>query len=160
MGAVHGRRTVSCTYESKNARYSAIQHESLQRIFYDKPNIRVMRGPPCRRERTDRRVACLPEATYYKPRGVPVRDLEIVEISINELEAMRLCDMDGMGQVEAAQRMGVSRHTFWLHLKAARRKVIDALMYGKAIMIEGGRYVLDEGGELVADERDEKKSKP
>ena len=104
-----------------------------------------------KRERTDRRVGCLPEATYYKPRGIPVRNLEIVEISINDLEAMRLCDMIGIGQVEAARRMGVSRRTFWLHLKAARRKIIDALLNGKAIMIDGGRYVLDDGGRLIPD---------
>jgi len=100
--------------------------------------------PIPKKERTDRRVGCLPEATYYKPRGIPVRELELVEVSINELEAMRLCDLEGMGQVEAARRMGVSRRTFWLHLKAARRKVIDALLNGKAIMIRGGRYVLSQ----------------
>jgi hypothetical protein len=111
--------------------------------------------PSSKRERTDRRVGCLPEATFFKPRGIPVRQLEIIEVSINELEAMRLCDMIGIGQVEAARRMGVSRRTFWLHLKAARRKIIDALLNGKAIMIDGGRYVLDDGGRLIPDD-DEK----
>lgn len=91
--------------------------------------------------RVKRRVSCFPKATYYKPREIPLCCLEIANLSIEELEAIRLCDLLQMEQNEAADRMGVSRKTFWIDLQRARQKVADALVNGKAIEISGGEYV-------------------
>ncbi len=91
--------------------------------------------------RVKRRVSCLPKATYYKPREVSLCDLEIINLSIEELEAIRLCDLLNVEQNEAADLMGVSRKTFWNDLQKARKKVVDALVNGKAIEISGGEYI-------------------
>jgi len=91
--------------------------------------------------RVKRRVSCFPKATYYKPREVPLCCLEIANLSIEELEAIRLCDLLQMEQSEAADKMGVSRKTLWNDLLRARQKVADALVNGKAIEISGGEYV-------------------
>ena len=96
-----------------------------------------------KRRRVRRRVGRLPEAFFYKPAGT-TKDLELVELTINELEAIRLIDLEGLNQEDAAYMMGVSRRTFWNDLKSARRKVADALMKGKAIEIKGGSYVFDD----------------
>jgi predicted DNA-binding protein (UPF0251 family) len=91
--------------------------------------------------RVKRRVSCLPKATYFKPREIPLCDLEIINLSIEELEAIRLCDLLHVEQNEAADMMGISRKTFWNDLQKARQKVVDALVNGKAIEISGGEYV-------------------
>lgn len=91
--------------------------------------------------RVKRRVSCLPKATYYKPRKVSLCDLEIINLSIGELEAIRLCDLIHVDQNEAADMMGISRKTFWNDLQKARQKVTDALVNGKAIEISGGEYI-------------------
>jgi predicted DNA-binding protein (UPF0251 family) len=88
-----------------------------------------------------RRVSCFPKATYYKPREIPLCCLEIINLSIEEIEAVRLCDLLKIEQNEAADRMGVSRKTFWSDLQRAREKIADALVNGKAIEISGGEYV-------------------
>ena len=88
-----------------------------------------------------RRVSCLPKATYFKPREVPMCDLEIINLSVEELEAIRLCDLLQIAQDESADQMGISRKTFWNDLERARQKVADALVNGKAIQISGGDYV-------------------
>ncbi len=88
-----------------------------------------------------RRVSCLPKATFFKPREVPLCDLEIINLSVEELEAIRLCDLLQVEQNEAADMMGISRKTFWNDLQKARQKVVDALVNGKAIEITGGDYV-------------------
>ena len=86
-------------------------------------------------------VSCLPKATYYKPREIPMCKLAIINLSIEELEAIRLCDLLQIAQDEAADMMGISRKTFWNDLQKARQKVVDALVNGKAIQISGGDYV-------------------
>lgn len=91
--------------------------------------------------RVKRRISCFPKATYYKPREIPLCCLEITNLSIEEIEAIRLCDLLKIEQNEAADRMGVSRKTFWSDLQRARQKVADALVNGKAIEISGGEYV-------------------
>ncbi len=87
-----------------------------------------------------RRVGFVPEITYFKPAGVPLRSLEEICLSIEEAEAIRLKDMEGLEQEECAQRMRVSRPTFHRVLASARRKLADALLNGKAIRIEGGNF--------------------
>jgi predicted DNA-binding protein (UPF0251 family) len=74
----------------------------------------------------------------FKPRGVPMSDLEQVTLTLDGLEALRLADLEGLYQEEAAERMGVSRATFARVLATARKTVADALVQGKAVEISGG----------------------
>ncbi|MCK4856902.1 MAG: DUF134 domain-containing protein, partial [candidate division Zixibacteria bacterium] len=87
-----------------------------------------------------RRVDFLPQVTYFKPAGVPLAHLQEVRLSIEEAEAIRLKDMEGLAQDECAKKMSVSRPTFARILLSARQKMADALLNGKAIRIEGGNY--------------------
>jgi len=89
------------------------------------------------RPKNPRRVAVGPVATYYKPRGIPMGSLEEVGLNLDEFEAIRLADLEGMYQQPAAEAMGVSRQTFARMLESGRRKVADALVHGKALRIEG-----------------------
>ena len=87
-----------------------------------------------------RRVAFVPGATYFKPAGVPMRSLEEIQLSLEEAEALRLKEIEGMEQEPAAERMNVSRPTFQRVLSSARRKLADALLNGKAVRITGGNF--------------------
>jgi len=89
-----------------------------------------------------RRVAFIPEVTYFKPAGIPLRVLEEVGLTVEEVEAVRLKDQEDLQQEECAERMHVSRPTFHRVLGSARRKIADALINGKAIRIEGGTFAL------------------
>ena len=91
-----------------------------------------------------RKVSEHPPVDYFKPRGIPMRGLEEVLLAIEELEALRLADLEGLSQQEAAEQMGVSRATFARVLHEARRKTADALVNGKALQIEGGTFELTE----------------
>ena len=84
---------------------------------------------------------CSPEVLYFKPRGVPLKALETISLAIEELEALRLVDVEGMQQEDAAFSMGISRRAFWEDLQSARKKVALALTTGKAIEIDGGNHV-------------------
>jgi uncharacterized protein len=85
-----------------------------------------------------RHVGCRPDAIYFKPRAVPLCDLEELTLTYDELEALRLADLEGLYQEDAAARMLISRQTFGNIVKSARKKAADALVNGKAIRIEGG----------------------
>ncbi len=87
-----------------------------------------------------RRVAFMPGVTYFKPAGIPLRALEEIRLTVEEAEAIRLKDTEGLEQEEGAQRMDVSRPTFQRILASARQKMADALLNGKAIRIEGGNF--------------------
>jgi predicted DNA-binding protein (UPF0251 family) len=97
------------------------------------------RPPKCRR------VAYLPEATYFKPAGIPLRALSEIRLSIEEAEAIRLKDLEGFEQEPSAERMNISRPTFQRVLVSARQKIADALLNGKAIRIEGGNFEIEPG---------------
>ncbi|MBP7609824.1 MAG: DUF134 domain-containing protein [Steroidobacteraceae bacterium] len=83
-----------------------------------------------------RNIRHTPPSDYFKPAGVPLRDMEEVVLGSDELEAMRLADAGGMYHVEAAKHMGVSRQTFDRIVKSARSKVAKALCGGMALKIE------------------------
>jgi len=85
-----------------------------------------------------RRVYFNPNVVYFKPRAVPLSVLEEVDLSVDELEALRLCDFKNIDQVEAAKKMNISQSTFQRILTLARRKVSQALVEGKAIKIRKG----------------------
>ena len=94
------------------------------------------------RPRKCRRVAFLPQVTYLKPVGIPLRALDEVEVSVEEVEAIRLKDLEGLEQAQGADRMNISRPTFQRVLASARWKISDALVNGKAIRIEGGNFAM------------------
>lgn len=80
--------------------------------------------------------------TFYKPRGVPLADLEIVDLGHDELEAMRLCDHEGLDQTEAADKMNISRGTIQRLVYSGRKKMLDAIMNTKALKIVGGEHIV------------------
>ena len=90
-----------------------------------------------------RRIEGSPAATVYKPAGVPRCSLEEIIITLDEFEAMRLADYEGLYQEDAAARMNVSRQTFGNIIDGAHRKVADCLVNGKALRIEGGNVEID-----------------
>ena len=75
------------------------------------------------------------EVLYFKPRGVPMSVLEEEELFHDELEALKLHDVDGLDQIEAAKRMKVSQPTFGRILNKAYKKIATAIIKGKAIKI-------------------------
>ena len=85
-----------------------------------------------------RQIAFVPRVTAFKPAGIPRVDLEEVALSLDELEAVRLADLNGLYQEQAAPKMAVSRSAFARILESARRKIADALVHGKSLKLEGG----------------------
>ncbi len=79
---------------------------------------------------------------YFKPRGVGLKELEEVNLNVEELEAIRLNDFLETEQITAAEKMKVSQPTYSRILKEARKKIADALINGKAIKIHGGVYTM------------------
>ncbi len=102
-----------------------------------------MPRPPKRRT-----IAHRPPATVFKPAGVPARGLQWVSLGLDEYEALRLADAEGLSQEEVAERLGVSRPTVSRILAGARRKVARAFVEGQALAIEGGpvRFAPPAGG--------------
>jgi predicted DNA-binding protein (UPF0251 family) len=90
------------------------------------------------RPRCPRRVASPPRFCYFKPAGVPLRTIEETVLSVDEFEALRLADLEGLYQDQAADRMRISRATFARIVESSRRKVAEALVSGRALRIGGG----------------------
>lgn len=80
----------------------------------------------------------------FKPRSIPMSQLEVVSLELDELEAMRLCDHDGLDQTSAGNRMGISRGTVQRLLRSGRSKFLHALLSNAALIINDG-----EGHETV-----------
>ncbi len=91
-----------------------------------------------------RRVGFIPGIRYFKPGGIPLHVLEDVVLNIDELEAVRLADYEGLYQEQAAEKMRISRPTFGRIVESAHRKIADALVNGKALKIEGGNIEMGE----------------
>lgn len=87
------------------------------------------------RPRLCRRIRHNPTITYFKPRGVPMRSLEVVSLTVEELEALRLKHVEGLKQTACAIRMNTSQSTFQRILSSGYRKVSEALVEGKAIEV-------------------------
>lgn len=88
------------------------------------------------RPRLKRRVCHNPNATYFKPAGIPMKELEEVVLSKEEIESLRLKNIENLDQAQCAEKMNVSQSTFHRMLLSARQKVSDALVNGKAIRID------------------------
>jgi predicted DNA-binding protein (UPF0251 family) len=87
------------------------------------------------RQRLCRRIKFNPNITYFKPQGVPMRELEIIELTTEEVEALRLRNVKDLEQEEAAKKMNTSQSTFQRILSSAYKKITEALIEGKAIKI-------------------------
>jgi len=87
-----------------------------------------------------RRVNYLPRTAYFKPVGIRLAQLQETRLSIEEIEAMRLKDVEGLEQEECAKKMHISRSTFAGELNSGRQKIADALIHGKAIKIQGNKF--------------------
>jgi predicted DNA-binding protein (UPF0251 family) len=87
------------------------------------------------RPRLCRRIKFNPSITYFKPQGVPMRFLEVIELTSEELEALRLKNIKNLEQTEAAKKMNTSQSTFQRILSSAYKKITKALIEGKAIKI-------------------------
>jgi predicted DNA-binding protein (UPF0251 family) len=82
-----------------------------------------------------KRINFNPKVRYFKPQGIPLRDLEEIELTLEELEALRLKNMQGLEQTEASVKMKTSQSTFQRILASAYKKITKALIEGKAIKI-------------------------
>ena len=82
-----------------------------------------------------RRVKFNPRIKYFKPKGVPVKDLEIIELTLEELEALRLKNIKDFEQLECAEKMDTSQSTYQRILSSTYKKISKALVEGKAIGI-------------------------
>ena len=91
-----------------------------------------MPRPPC-----CRRIDGKPVAFAFKPTGTPACELEEVVLALDEFEAIRLADYNGLYQEQAAEKMAVSRPTFGRIIEAAHKKIAEALVLGKLLKIEG-----------------------
>lgn len=97
-------------------------------------NVCLMRPKKCRFVRGN------PSVRFFKPRAVPLAELEIVTLKEEEWEAIRLIDYEGLEQEPASKQMGVSRPTFSRILSRARATVAKALAEGCALAIAGGEF--------------------
>ena len=82
-----------------------------------------------------RKLSFDPNVTYFKPRAVPLSSLKEVNLGADELEAIKLCDLENLGQVKAAKEMKISQSTLGRILCSARKKIAQALIKGEAIKI-------------------------
>lgn len=89
------------------------------------------------RPRIPRRLRFNPDVVYFKPRGIPLKVLEEVILRHDEVEALKLHDIDRLEQTKAAGRMKISQPTFARTLDRAHKKIAEAIVKGKAIRIEG-----------------------
>ena len=91
-----------------------------------------------------RKVGCMPDKNYFKPRGIPASLLDEVVLTLDEFEAIRLADFNGLYQEDGAKKMNISRQTFGRIIESAHRKIADVLINGKALKIEGGEVSIDD----------------
>lgn len=87
------------------------------------------------RPRLCRKINFNPNVRYFKPQGIPLRELDEVELTLEEMEALRLKNISDLDQNESAEKMKTSQSTFQRILSSAYAKVSDALINGKAIKI-------------------------
>lgn len=96
-----------------------------------------MRGRP----KIKRTVRFFPEITYFKPAGIPLKELTEIVLTLDEVEAIRLADFDDLDQIDAASKMKISRITFLRILHLAHKKIAESIIYGKALRIYGGEIM-------------------
>lgn len=88
------------------------------------------------REKKKRCCRFLENEMTYKPTGIKMKELETSDIEADEFEAIRICDYEGLSQIEASTRMGISRGTVQRLLTSGRQKIVDSFLHQKAIVIK------------------------
>lgn len=101
-----------------------------------KKNINSQLGRP----RMRRRIKFCHKINYFKPQGIPIQNLKIIELSIEELEALRLKNIECLDQIECAKKMNTSQSTFQRILNIAYKKISIALVEGKVIKISDKNF--------------------
>lgn len=101
------------------------------------------------RPKKTRWISCSAAERCFRPAGKPAKDLEGVVLSLDEIEAIRLVDLESLKQEEAASRMKVHRSTVSRILGSAHKKIGDALVHLKAIRVESGccKFIRPKGSE-------------
>ena len=87
------------------------------------------------RPRLCRRIGFRHHSHHFKPQGIPLRNLDVVELTTEEMEALRLKNIKDLDQIECAKKMKTSQSTFQRILASAYKKISLALVEGKAIKI-------------------------
>ena len=123
-------------YQLEEALVCVVVGEDLE-DFQDNQQVNKMPRPCIRR-----RVRGRPNTQYFKPAGVRIIDLEESILTVDEFEAVRLKDLEGLEQEECAKKMDISQPTFHRLVLSARKKIADAIVNGKAIKIEGGNFIV------------------
>jgi len=90
------------------------------------------------RPHKSRKICFNPDVVYFKPTGIRIDELEEVVLTLDEFEAIRLADFEGLYQEKAAEMMNVSRQTFGNIVNSAHKKIADFVINAKALRIEGG----------------------
>ena len=88
------------------------------------------------RPKKNRIINCNPGAYFFKPRGIPMMELDSIILERDEVEAIKLADLDSLSHEEAAEKMQISRATFGRIVKSARNKIANSILNGKAIEIK------------------------
>ena len=89
--------------------------------------------PRCKKIRYCR---SLNDETIFRPTGIPLSEIAIIDIEIDEFEAVRLCDYEGKSQIETAEIMKISRGTIQRLLNSGRKKILEGLLYQQAIRLK------------------------
>ncbi len=89
-----------------------------------------------------RRVCCMPQSRIFGPLDTKESQVQAINMAIDEFEAIRLIDLEGLTQEECAERMGVARTTAQAIYNSARVKLAECLVKGKELHMEGGNYIL------------------
>jgi predicted DNA-binding protein (UPF0251 family) len=97
-------------------------------------NQRNKMSRPCKM----RRVSCNPQAMSFRPCGIQKSRIDAVSLNLDELEAVRLADLEGLYQEQAADTMKISRQTFGNIIASAHKKIADFLIHSKMLVVEGG----------------------
>ena len=97
---------------------------------YANNSVKYMRPKKCRR------TCCKPCSNYFKPRGIPLNELQEIVLAADEIEAIKLADLEGLYQEDAAKKMKISRQTFGRIIESAHYKISDAVINGKALKLE------------------------
>ncbi|HKM43780.1 MAG TPA: DUF134 domain-containing protein [Limnochordia bacterium] len=97
------------------------------------------------RPRKWRRVCALPDNSRFGPLGQPMDMDNIVSMTVDEYETIRLIDLEGFTQEECADQMDISRTTVQGIYSGARKKLAESLVHGKVLFIGGGEFLLCDG---------------
>lgn len=91
-----------------------------------------------------RKVGYIPEHKRFYPEGIKDSDVDVIILLHDEVEALRLKDIENLNQAECAEIMDISRQTFQLIIDKAHEKIANAIVFGKSIQIEGGNYIISD----------------